>query len=188
MNLNEAKEILQDNGYICEASQKEIVLLDTNPSKISIEDVRAWKDDDSIEEDSDEYYDAINDMIDVDLDDFRSNAAFNFDLGPCLVDANAGLWNGTMEGTNIIDIDSGEDILNCLSKDCDNVKVVLNDDGLVMYGYHHDGTNTYTFYQLNSKGKEYWEKHEDDYNTNKTLKNLMNGKMVKKITKEMIGV
>lgn len=188
MNLNEAKEILQDNGYICEASQKEIVLLDTNPSKISIEDVRAWKDDDSIEEDSDEYYDAINDMIDADLDDFRSNAAFNFDLGPCLVDATAGLWNGTMEGTNIIDIDSGKDILNCLSKDCDNVKVVLNDDGLVMYGYHHDGTNTYTFYQLNSKGKEYWEKHEDDYNTNKTLKKLMNGKMVKKITKEMIGV
>ena len=65
--------------------------------------------------------------------------------------------------------------------------VVLNENGLVMYGYHHDGTNVYTFYKLNNKGVEYWEKHEDDYDESKILQNLIRGKMVKKITKDMIG-
>lgn len=87
MRLNEAKEILKNNGYMCESKQNEVVLLDTYSSKYTLEDVRDWKEDDSIEEDS----------------------------------------------------------------------------------------------------EEYWEKHEDDYNESKILQNLIRGKMVKKITKDMIG-
>lgn len=187
MNLNEAKEVLEQNGFICESKQNEIVLLDTDASNYTLENVRNWKDDETIEEDSDEYWDAVNEMIDFELEDFKTDAAFNFDLGYCLVKATAGLWNGNREGVGIRMIESGADLLNCLSKDCDNVKVVLNEDGLVMYGYHHDGTNVYKFYQLNDKGVEYWEKHEDDYEESKILQNLISGKMVKKITKEMIG-
>lgn len=187
MNINEAKDVLKQNGFICEAKQNEIVLLDTDPNIYTLENVRNWREDDSIEEDSDEYWDAVNEMSEVELEDFRSDAAFSFDLGYCLVKATAGLWNGNSEGAGIRDIESGADLLDCLSKDCDNVKVVLNEDGLVMYGYHHDGTNVYKFYKLNDKGVEYWEKHEDDYEESKILKNLFRGKMVKKITKEMIG-
>ena len=187
MNLNEAKEVLEQNGFICEDKQNEVVLLDTTSSNVPVEVVRNWKDDETIEEDSDEYWEAVNEMSDVELEDFKSDAAFNFDLGYCLVKATAGLWNGNSDGVGIRVIESGEDILNCLSRDCDDVKIVLNEDGLVMYGYHHDGTNVYKFYQLNDKGVEYWEKHEDDYNESKILQNLFRGKMVKKITKEMIG-
>lgn len=187
MNINEAKDVLKQNGFICEAKQNEIVLLDTDPNIYTLENVRNWREDNSIEEDSDEYWDAVNDMIDLELEDFRSDAAFNFDLGYCLVKATAGLWNGNSEGAGIRDIESGADLLDCLSKDCDNVRVVLNEDGLVMYGYHHDGTNVYNFYQLNNKGVDYWEKHEDDYDESKILQNLFRGKMAKKITKEMIG-
>lgn len=187
MRLNEAKEILKNNGYMCESKQNEVVLLDTDSSKYTLEDVRDWKEDDSIEEDSEEYWDAVNDMIDLEIEDFKTDAAFDFDLGECLVMATAGLWNGYRDGAGIRTITSGQDILNCLSKDCDKCRVVLNENGLVMYGYHHDGTNVYTFYKLNNNGVEYWEKHEDDYNESKILQNLIRGKMVKKITKDMIG-
>ena len=187
MRLNEAKEILKNNGYMCESKQNEIVLLDTDSSKYTLEDIRVWKEDDSIEEDSEEYWDAVNDMIDLEIEDFKTDAAFDFDLGECLVMATAGLWNGYRDGAGIRTITSGQDILNCLSKDCDQCRVVLNENGLVMYGYHHDGTNVYTFYKLNNKGVEYWEKHEDDYNESKILQNLIRGKMAKKITKDMIG-
>lgn len=187
MNINEAKDVLEQNGFICEAKQDEVVILDTTSNNISIKDVRDWKDDETIEEDSDEYWKAVNEMSEEELEDFRSDAAFNFDLGYCLVKTIAGLWNGKREGAAIKMIETGEDILNCLSRDCDNVKVVLNENGLVMYGYHHDGTNVYKFYKLNDKGVEYWEKHEDDYEESKILQNLFRGKMVKKITKEMIG-
>lgn len=187
MLLKEAKEILKNSGYMCESKQNEVVLLDTYSSKYTLEDVRNWKEDDSIEEDSEEYWDAVNDMIDLEIEDFKTDAAFDFDLGECLVMATAGLWNGYSDGAGIRTITSGEDILNCLSKDCDQCRVVLNENGLVMYGYHHDGTNVYTFYKLNNKGVEYWEKHEDDYDESKILQNLIRGKMVKKITKDMIG-
>ena len=187
VQINEAKEILKNQGYMCESKQDEVVLLDTDASKYTLEDVRVWKEDDSIEEDSEEYWDAVNDMIDLEIEDFRTNAAFDFDLGECLVMETAGLWNGYSDGAGIRTITSGEDILNCLSKDCDQCRVVLNENGLVMYGYHHDGTNVYTFYKLNNKGVEYWEKHEDDYNESKILQNLIRGKMAKKITKDMIG-
>ena len=187
MNINEAKEVLEQNGFIFEAKQDVVVLLDTTSNNISIKDVRDWKDDKTIEEYSHEYWEAVNEMSEEELEDFRSDAAFDFDLGYCLVKSTAGLWNGNRDGVGIRMIESGKDILNCLSRDCDNVKVVLNEDGLVMYGYHHDGTNVYKFYKLNDKGVEYWKVHEDDYNESKILKNLVNGKMVKKITKEMIG-
>ena len=187
MLLKEAKEILKNSGYMCESKQDEVVLLDTDSSKYTLEDVRVWKEDDSIEEDSEEYWDAVNDMIDLEIEDFKTDAAFDFDLGECLVMATAGLWNGYSDGAGIRTITSGQDILNCLSKDCDECRVVLNENGLVMYGYHHDGTNVYTFYKLNNKGVEYWEKHEDDYNESKILQNLIRGKMAKKITKDMIG-
>ena len=46
MRLNEAKEILKNNGYMCESKQNEVVLLDTDSSKYTLEDVRVWKEDD----------------------------------------------------------------------------------------------------------------------------------------------
>ena len=187
--IDESVQMNEDTGEPASSSSKqnEVVLLDTDASKYTLDDVRDWKEDDSIEEDSEEYWDAVNDMIDLEIEDFRTNAAFDFDLGECLVMATAGLWNGHSDGAGIRTITFGQDILNCLSKDCDQCRVVLNENGLVMYGYHHGGTNVYTFYKLNNKGVEYWEKHEDDYNESKILQNLIRGKMVKKITKDMIG-
>lgn len=55
MKLDEAKQILNKNGFIYEAKQNEVVLLDTTSSNVPVEVVRDWKDDETIEEDSDEY-------------------------------------------------------------------------------------------------------------------------------------
>lgn len=136
-------------------------------------------------EDSQEYWELVEQFRTWDSEDFRDDCAYNFGLGKCLVTGYAGLWDGRHAGGTIIDLNKGGDLFQLVSR-CDDIKVVIDpDDGLVVYGYHHDGTNRYVVRQLNKRGLNYianW----DDMNSRTLHERLLNGKMTKKINMKMI--
>ena len=134
------------------------------------------------EEDSDKWWDIVNDIREWDCDDFRSDACYHFDLGLCLVKGYAGLWNGNAEGGKVMRINSANDLF---FMEVDRVRVTLEDDGLVVYGYHHDGTNRYVVRPLNKRGEAFIDRYGDS-GTRACHERLINGKMTKKVTRKMI--
>ena len=135
------------------------------------------------EEDSDKWWDIVNDIREWDCDDFRSDACYHFDLGLCLVKGYAGLWNGNAEGGKVMRINSANDLF---FMDVDRVRVTLEDDGLVVYGYHHDGTNRYVVYQLTERGEKFIENHEDELSPRELHDRLIKAHLVKRVTKKLV--
>jgi hypothetical protein len=163
---------------------KEIELLDTD-REVSFDEVKGYCANNDMEvpaEGTQDYYDIVSDIQSWDIDDFKEDAALHFDLGLCLVKGYAGLWNGPAEGGKVMRIDSGADLF---FQDVDRVRVVLEGDGLVVYGYHHDGTNRYVVRQLNERGNALYSKNGDEH-TREFHERLM--KLSRKITKKMIGL
>lgn len=169
-------------------AKKEAIVLYDSSREITDEEVRDYcecSECDLPEEDSDAWYKIVNDIREIDLDDFRSDCALNFSLGKCLATGYAGLWDGRHAGGTIINVKRGGDLFQLVSN-CDDVKVVLDpDDGLVVYGYHHDGTNRYQVRQINDRGLDYIYTHEEFLDRRTLHENLINGKMTRKITKKM---
>lgn len=132
---------------------------------------------------SDEWWDIVNSIREWECDDFRGDACYHFDLGRCLVRGYAGLWTGPAEGGKVMRVDRGEDLF---FMDVDRVRVVLEDDGLVVYGYHHDGTNRYVVYQLTERGEKFIENHEDELSPRELHDRLIKAHLVKRVTKKMV--
>jgi hypothetical protein len=163
---------------------KEIELLDTD-REVSFDEVKGYCVNNDMEvpaEGTQDYYDIVSEIQSWDIDDFKEDAALHFDLGQCLVAGYAGLWNGNAAGGKVMTIDSGADLF-CM--DVDRLRVVLEDDGLVLYGYHHDGTNRYVVRQLNERGKALVDKYGDEHTAE--FHNRLR-KLSRKVTKKMIGL
>lgn len=163
---------------------KEIELFDSERS-VSLDEIKDYCQNNEREvptEGSQDYYDIVSEIQRWDTEDFQSDCALHFDLGQCLVAGYAGLWYGNAAGGKVMRIDSGADLF-CM--DVDRLRVVLEDDGLVLYGYHHDGTNRYVVRQLNERGKALVNKYGDEH-TAEFHSRLR--KLSRKVTKKMIGL
>lgn len=163
---------------------KEIELFDSDRS-VSLDEIKDYCKNNEREvptEGSQDYYNIVSEIQRWDTEDFQSDCALHFDLGQCLVAGYAGLWYGNAAGGKVMTINSGADLF-CM--DVDRLRVVLEDDGLVLYGYHHDGTNRYVVRQLNERGKALVDKYGDE-RTAEFHSRLR--KLSRKVTKKMIGL
>ena len=132
------------------------------------------------EEGSERYWDIVNDFHQWDADDFREDALWSFKLGKCLVKGYAGLWNGHREGGTFMDVSKGGDLF---FMDVDYLRIVLEpEDGLVLYGTHHDGTNRYVVYKVTKRGEEYIDRHEDEFSPRELHERLLKAHLVRKVT------
>ena len=131
---------------------------------------------------SQRYWDIVNDLRSWDVDDFVYDALWSFKLGKCLVRGTAGLWYGRCAGGTVMDVESGKDVLSIVSG-CDDYKVVIEEeDGLVVYGYHHDGVNRYVVRRINSRGMKYVSDHGDYMDPQKLHERLVHAHFVRKVT------
>lgn len=148
-------------------AKKELVIFESD-REVSMDEIREHCECNDMpvpEEDSHEYWSIVNNIREWDTEDFLCNAAgYKLNLGPCLIHGYAGLWYGHADGGKFVEINGPRDLVS-LMDNCDEVKVVIDpDDGLVVYGYHHDGTNRYIVTQLTKRGIAYVDNH-GKYNT-----------------------
>jgi len=114
-------------------------------SDINIED---WKDfleeEDLLEADEYEQYDAIYELNEEYLYDELDNINMDFNEG-LIVFGDVGRWNGRSSGilyddhTNLKECI--QDIMN--NSDCRDFDIYIDDEDLTIKGTHHDGTNYY---------------------------------------------
>ena len=132
------------------------------------------------EEGSTAYWDIVGDFHQWECEDFRDDSLWRFKLGKCLVKGYAGLWTGPAAGGKFIEVNRGGDLF---FMDVDRVRVVIDpEDGLVVYGYHHDGTNRYVIYQVTERGEKYIARHEDEYSPRELHERMLKAHLVKKVT------
>lgn len=174
---------------------KEATVLYDSRREITDEEVRDFCEADERDlpvEGSDAWNEVVEDIRDRDYDEFRDDCALEFALGKCLATGYADLWHGNVASGAIIGVKRGGDLFQLVGN-CDDFKVVLDpDDGLVVYGYHHDGTNRYCIHrykvrQINDRGLDYVSAHEEVLDRQTLHEKLINGKMTRKITMKMIS-
>lgn len=110
------------------------------------------------EEGSNDYWNYVNDTLQMEHDDFRSNME-SCKLFPMVAVGYAGLWYGNVRGGKVLK--NVDDLLGLFSS-CDNIKIWQDKDGFHINGYHHDGTNSADIRILNKRGKAWLEKNEDE--------------------------
>lgn len=166
---------------------KSIVLFDSD-REVTLDEIREQCESNEMEvpeQGSEAWYSLVNDFHQWDWEDFRSDAGLHFDLGLCLVTGYDGLWDGRHEGGKVLTISNGGDLVSMLSN-CDQVVVSLEpDDGLVVTGHHHDGTNRRVVRQLNKRGVQVVECCGDE-RTREYHARLK--KLSHRVTKKMIGL
>lgn len=160
---------------------KEVELLDTD-REVTMDEVREcceaneW---DVPAEDSDRYWEIVNDLRQWDVDDFKGDACYHFDLGLCLVKGYCGLWYGNCAAGKLMTVDSGRDLF---FQDVDRVRIAIDsDDGLVVKNYHHDGTNRFVVYKVTPRGQKFIDNHDGEFSDRELHERLIAAHLVKKI-------
>lgn len=70
----------------------------------------------------------------------------NLEPFPCYIEADLGLWYGRRHGWGVTS-DLKLAIEKCIGQDMYEYRIEETSYGkLIVYGYHHDGTNVYTIY------------------------------------------
>lgn len=105
---------------------------------------------------SDDYWAWVSQMTEWDYDDFFDNLKYS-SIEHCkyMITFNLGLWNGNRVGYVEEIFDSlSEAIKEALSSSRDylDYKVSYENGAIVVYGYHHDGTNIMTIQMLSKHG------------------------------------
>lgn len=108
-------------------------------------------------ENSDDYWNWVSESSQIDYDDFFDNLKFaKAEEGHYMITFNLGLWNGHKIGyvEKIYDSlsEAIKDALNS-SRDYWDYKVTFENGDVVVYGYHHDGTNIMTIKRLSKHGE-----------------------------------
>ncbi len=108
--------------------------------------------------DSDDYWDWVSESSQIDYDDFFGNLKYAKaeKEGYYMITFNLGLWNGNKIGYvgKIYDSlsEAIKDALNS-SRDYWDYKIAFENGDVVVYGYHHDGTNIMTIKRLSKHGE-----------------------------------
>lgn len=120
-------------------------------------------------ENSDDYWNWVSEERQRNVDDFLLNLQYaKINDEPVMITGSLGLWNGTreiypmlVEGSDYEKGNNGEwkyknpaikkAVEKCMNG-MDDVKVEYANGEIVVYGYHHDGTNIFTINKLSKKG------------------------------------
>lgn len=81
--------------------------------------------------------------------------------GPWIVKGHAGLWNGRREAMN--SFESAEQMLQKITKDCEYIKVWIDNGHTYIKASHHDGTHEFEMKLLTIDGIDELEKYKCDY-------------------------
>lgn len=120
-------------------------------------------------ENSTEYWEWIAEQRNNNVEDFFLNLKYMRDATPVVVTGTLGLWNGKRSIYPMY-IESKDYELNSQGKwvymekalytaiqkcinGMDDFKVEYVEGEIVVHGYHHDGTNTFTIHKLSTKGQ-----------------------------------
>ena len=110
------------------------------------------------EENSNAYWNYVNDTLQIEHDDFKDNMKY-CKLFPMVAVGYDDLWNGKFRGGKVLK--NVDDLLGLFCK-CDNIKIWQDKDGFHINGYHHDGTNSADIRILNKRGKDWLNKNENE--------------------------
>lgn len=119
-----------------------------------------WCKDNEIEpqgENSDDYWNWVCESSQFDYDVFFDNLKYTkAEEGHYMITFNLGLWNGNKIGYVEKIYDSLSEAINAAlnsSRDYLDYKVAFENGDVVVYGYHHDGTNIMTIKRLSKHGE-----------------------------------
>lgn len=119
------------------------------------------------DKDSSGYWDWVRDMAEFDYDCFFDNLHYaKAEHGFYMITFNLGLWNGHRIGfVEKVYNSLSEAIKSALScSDYWDYKVEFDNGNVVVYGYHHDGTNIMTIKRLSKHGeRNLLDKYEPNY-------------------------
>ncbi len=137
----------------------EWVALDTDRDVPYEEYVENCKDNDREPEaeGSQDYWNYVNDTLQMEHDDFKMNME-SCKLFPMVAVGYDDLWNGQFRGGKVLK--NVDDLLGLFSC-CDNIKIWQDKDGMHINGYHHDGTNYAELRPINKRGQAWLDKNED---------------------------
>ena len=89
-------------------------------------------------------------------DDFISDMDYVFSKDAYLLTGTCGRWNGPAEGGKFIR--NTDDLIRCIQH-LDYIKVIDENGHLKIYGYHHDGSDSYELKKLTKKGFEFADRN-----------------------------
>ena len=108
--------------------------------------------------DSDDYWQWVSEQAEIDYDNFFDNLHYaKAEKGFYMITFYLGLWNGHRKGyVENIFTSLTEAIKAALSSSRDylDYKVAFENGNVVVYGYHHDGTNIMTIKRLSRHGEQ----------------------------------
>lgn len=110
------------------------------------------------EKDSQDYWDWVCWMTELDYDDFFDNLKFSKEEkggGHYIITADLGRWNGRRSGYKKEIFDSISKAIKCALNCSDylDYKVAFENGVVVVYGYHHDGTDIMYIRKLSKHGE-----------------------------------
>ena len=120
------------------------------------------------EENSNDYWDWVYRMAEFDRDDFFANLdCSKNNLGSFMITFTLGLWNGTKVGYEEKIYHRLDDAIHAAlnsSRDYLDYKISWEDGDVLVYGYHHDGTNVMRIKKLSAHGIKNLDcKYEPNY-------------------------
>lgn len=88
---------------------------------------------------------------------------FKTHKGPFIMFGYNGLWDGRHYGGDIIE-DFDDFYKKAICHDYDHMLTLYDEDGdFIVKVSHHDGTNIFVIREMTKKGREYYRRHEDNY-------------------------
>lgn len=126
------------------------------------------------EDNSTEFWNWVNRMIDCEYEDLFANLKYSgINDTPCVILGHVGLWDGRHEIVPIV-FDNITDAIHKAFGSCDYHKIIVENGIINVYSYHHDGCNTFEIRKFNKKGMAKYEKYGKDME----VKEYMLGKFV----------
>ena len=104
-----------------------------------------------------------------------------------LLTGTCGRWNGPAEGGKFIR--NTDDLINCICH-LTYMKVIDEDGHLKIYGYHHDGSDSYELKKLTKKGYEFADRYyfARDRQLHRTIMNNNFYSALPRIAERLYGV
>lgn len=120
-------------------------------------------------------------------DDFISDMDYVLSKDAYLLTGTCGRWNGPAEGGKFIR--NTDDLIKCIQH-LDYIKVIDENGHLKIYGYHHDGSDSYELKKLTKKGFEFADRNyfARDRQLHRTIMNNNFYSALPRIAERLYGV
>lgn len=144
-----------------------VLLLTSDPTSLTYDDYLDWCENNEVEpqdENSNSFYEWCGEEAYMIYNDERDNLSYSKLANRMfLVDGTLGLWWGKPAIVPQVCRGLLETIDKCIGNDIDNIDVKADFENglLVVYAYHHDGTNVFNLRMLNKNGEKWAESAEN---------------------------